>query len=243
PHADVWSMRRFIDSARIGLRRLLYAEVPIRVPHLGKVFACLSVLGVAGLSYVFGAAAMFFQLPSSDFLHEAFTGSKAWHERGRPALTPFTPPEIDLPEGVTVDQPGRTCDGFTLVTTTRGPRATLFDMRGQVIHQWELPFSRAWPRPPHVSDPVGDERIHWFRCHVFPNGDLLAIYQAEHDTPCGYGLVKLSKDSKLLWKYEGRVHHDLDVDEQGTIYSLAEQVKREAPAGLEYLPTPYVAES
>ncbi len=236
-------MRRFIDFVRIGLRRFLYAQVPIRIPHVGKVLACLSVLGVAGLSYVLGAAAMFFELPSHDFLYEAFTGGKAWHERGKPALNPFNPPEDEVPEGITLDDPGRTYDGFTLVTTTQGPRATLLDMRGKVVHQWELPFSRAWPRPPHVPDPVGDEQIHWFRCHAFPNGDLLAIYQAEHDTPCGYGLVKLSKDSKLLWKYEGRVHHDLAVDGQGTIYTLTEQVKREAPAGLEYLPSPYVAES
>jgi hypothetical protein len=116
-------------------------------------------------------------------------------------------------------------------------------MRGKVIHQWDLPFSRAWPRPPHVQDPLRDEQIHWFRCHLFPNGDLLAIYQVESDTPCGYGLVKLNKDSKLLWKYAGRVHHDLDVDEKGTIYTLTGELKRKAPAGLHYLPTPYVADA
>jgi hypothetical protein len=116
-------------------------------------------------------------------------------------------------------------------------------MRGKVVHQWELPFRRAWPSPPHVADPVGDEQIHWFRCHLFANGDLLAIYQVETDTPCGYGLVKLNKDSELLWKYEGRVHHDLDVDESGTIYTLTHELKRHAPTGLEYLPTPYVADS
>src|SRR5262249_12310225 len=160
-----------------------------------------------------------------------FTGGQAWHERGQPAeLNPFTPPDLDDREGVTVDKPGQTYDGFTLVTATQGARATLLDMRGQVIHQWELPFRRAWPRPPHVQDPVPDAQIHWFRCHLFPNGDLLAVYQAENDTPCGYGLVKLDKDSKLLWKYEGRVHHDLDVDEQGTIYTLTQQLKRKAPA-------------
>jgi hypothetical protein len=223
--------------------RLLYARVPIRLPHVGKVLACLSVLGVAGLGYLFGAAVMFFHLPSSDFLDQAFTGGVAWHERGRPVVTGFRPPEDDQREGVTVDVPGRTCDGFTLVTTTEGPRATLLDMRGKVVHQWELPFSRAWPSPPHVADPVGDEQIHWFRCHLFPNGDLLAIYQVETDTPCGYGLVKLDKDSRLLWKYAGRVHHDLDVDEQGTIYTLTHCLKRQAPAGLDYLPTPYVADS
>jgi hypothetical protein len=226
---------------RVTLGRLLYARIPIRVP-LGKMLACLSILGVAFLGYLFGAAVMFFQLPSYDFLNEAFSGGKAWHERGQPALNPFTPPE-EVQAGVTVDRPSQTYDGFTLATTTVGARATLLDMGGKVIHQWELPFSQAWPSPPHVQDPLRDEQIHWFRCHLFPNGDLLAIYQAENDTPCGYGLVKLNKDSKLLWKYAGHVHHDLDVDENGTIYTLTHQVKREAPAGLDYLPTPYVADS
>jgi hypothetical protein len=236
-------MRRSIRFFRVGLGGLLFSRIPIRVPHLGKALACLSILGVAVLSYVFGAAVMFFQLPSSDFLYQAFTGTKAWHERGKPVVTPFLPPEGDVGEGVTVDKPSQTYDGFTLVTTTQGARATLLDMQGKVIHQWELPFRRAWPRPPHVQDPLGDEQIHWFRCHLFPNGDLLAIYQVERDTPCGYGLVKLNKDSKLLWKYEGRVHHDLDVDEKGMIYTLTEQLKRQAPAALDYLPTPYVADS
>src|SRR6266581_3652168 len=108
-------MRRLLDFVRIRLQPLLNAQVPIRIPHLGKVLACLSILGVAGLGYVCGAAVMFFQLPSSDFLYQAFTGSKAWHDRGKPELNPFNPPEIEGPEGVTVDQPGQTYDGFTLV--------------------------------------------------------------------------------------------------------------------------------
>jgi hypothetical protein len=236
-------MRRSIHSVRTGLGRLLAFDIPIRTPHLGKIFAGLSILGVAGLSYVFGAAVMFFQLPSYDFLVQAFTGGKAWHERGQPGLNPFQPPETEVREGVIVDKPGQTFDGFTLVTTTLGARAMLLDMRGTVVHQWELPFRQAWPRPPHVQDPLPEEQIHWFRCHGFPNGDLLAIYHADSDTPSGYGLVKLDKDSKLLWKYEGRVHHDLDVDEKGTIYTLTHQLKRKAPAGLDYLPTPYVADS
>ena len=68
-------MRRLIDFVRMRLRPLLHSQVPIRIPHLGKILACLSIVGVAGLGYVFGAAVMFFQLPSSDFLYQAFTGS------------------------------------------------------------------------------------------------------------------------------------------------------------------------
>src|SRR5262245_20748819 len=236
-------MRRSFHSFRAGLGRLLHARFPIRIPALGTILACLSILGLAGLCYVLWAAVMFFRLRPSDFLTEAFAGSKAWFERGKPALNPFTFPEAEVPDGVTVDKPGQTCDGFTLFTTNQGARATLVDMRGKVIHQWELPFRQAWPRAPHVENPLRDEQIHWFRCHLFPNGDLLAIYQSDSDTPSGYGLVKLDKDSKLLGKYDRRVHHDLDVDENGTIYMLTHQLKREAPAGLDYLPTPYVADT
>jgi hypothetical protein len=235
-------MRQCIHGFWAGLVGLLSSPVPVRLPHFGKVLAGLSVLGALALSYFAGAAVMFFELPSYDFLHKAFTGGKAWHERGQPALNPFQPPDLDEREGVTVDKPGQTCDGFTLFTTTLEAQATLIDMRGKVIHQWELPFRQAWPRPPHVQDPLGDEQIHWFRCHLFPGGDLLAIYQSDSDTPSGYGLVKLDKDSGLLWKYDRRVHHDLDVDEDGTIYTLTHQLKSKALAGLEYLPTPYVAD-
>jgi hypothetical protein len=236
-------MRRCIHGLWVGLVGLLAARVPIRVPQFGKLLAGLSLLGVVVLSYFVGAAVMFFQLPTYDFLHKAFTGGKAWHERGQPALNPFLPPDLDEREGVTVDRPTQTWDGFTLVTTTLGARATLLDMRGQVIHQWALPFRQAWPRPPHVENPLGDQQIHWFRCHLFPGGDLLAIYQSDSDTPSGYGLVKLDKDSKLLWKYDRRVHHDLDVDEEGRIYTLTHQLKRQTSAGLEFLPTPYVADT
>jgi hypothetical protein len=232
-----------IRGFRDRLRGLLQRRIPLPTRHLGKVLAGLSIVGLAGLSYVLGAAVMYFKLPSSDFLSEAFAGGRAWHERGKSTPNPFNPPDTDEREGVIEERPSQTFDGFTLVTTTQGAGATLLDMRGKVIHRWDLPFSQAWPRPPHVQDPLGDEQIHWFRCHLFPSGELLAIYQAENDTPCGYGLVKLDRDSKVLWKYEGRVHHDLDVDEKGAIYVLTQEVKRKAPAGLDFLPTPYLADS
>jgi len=126
-------------------------------------------------------------------------------------------------------------DGFTLYTMTDGARATLLDMRGTVVHRWELPFSRALTHAPHVEEPLPDEHIYWFNCYVYPNGDLLAIYQSDCDTPYGYGLVKLDKDSKLLWAYAGHAHHDLDVDVDGKIYTLSQKLVSKAPAGLEYL--------
>jgi hypothetical protein len=205
--------------------------------------ACLSLLGLVGLGYLCGVMVMFFQLPTSDFMTKALTGVKAWQERGRPEAARRTRFGGMGLEKVRVDKADKTYDGFTLFTTTEAARATLIDMEGKTVHQWELPFRKAWPHPPHVSFPVDDQQIHWFRCYLYPNGDLLAIYVTDIDTPYGYGLVKLNKDSKLLWAYPGRVHHDIDVAEDGKLYTLSQKLERELPPGMEFLPSPYIADS
>jgi hypothetical protein len=236
-------MIRFRHVIQAGWRSLLWSRLPLRFPSFGQVMACLSLLGLVGLGYLCGVSVMFFQLPTSDFMNKALTGVKAWNERGR--LEAARPSRLGgmRMERVRVDKPDKTYDGFTLYTTTEGARATLIDMQGETVHQWELPFRKAWPSAPHVLAPVSDESIHWFRCHLYPNGDLLAIYVTDVDTPYGYGLVKLNKDSQLLWAYPGRVHHDIDVAEDGTLYTLSQKLERTLPAGLESLPSPYISDS
>jgi Arylsulfotransferase (ASST) len=52
----------------------------------------------------------------------------------------------------------------------------------------------------------------------------LAIYEALGDTPWGYGLAKMDKDSRLIWKYLAHAHHDLDVGPDGNIYLLTQEI-------------------
>jgi hypothetical protein len=207
------------------------------------VLAFVSILGLMSLVFLFGAAVIYFQLPPADFLDKAFTGAVAWYEQGRAQGALGTPAGSDSRWTATVDERGKAQDGFTLYTTTQGPRAALIDMRGQVVHHWELPFSKAWPHAPHVKKPLPDSQVHWFRCHVFANGDLLAIYHADGDTPYGYGLVKVDKESKLLWAYPCRVHHDVDIGEDGTIYTLTQKLVGESDRGPKFLPPPYLEDS
>src|SRR3990167_5112859 len=90
-----------------------------RVRHL--LARCLLVLGTAVLAYVLGAAAMYFGLPTSHFLGQAFNGGHAWFERKQ--ADPALPPTGKLPlAGVTVDKPGA-LDGFTLYSTGQGTEA------------------------------------------------------------------------------------------------------------------------
>ena len=37
------------------------------------------------------------------------------------------------------------------------------------------------------------------------------VYVAAGDSPWGYGLVRIDKDSQLVWKYLGQTHHDVDI--------------------------------
>ncbi len=203
------------------------AKLPRRIhrcfPSTGRIMAGVSLLAVVFLSYVAGAAAQFLDLAGADYMRKAFSGALALNERE------FHTPDLGGSEdllkcvAVTTDVPPRTCDGFTLVTTTESSRATLLDMRGGIVHRWELPFRRAWPTPPHVRRPVADSRVHWFRCYLYPDGGLLAVYHANGDTPYGYGLARLDRDSHLLWTLSENVHHDVDVGDDGTIVTLTQK--------------------
>jgi hypothetical protein len=235
-------MPRIIRSCWAGMKHLGAVRIPAWLTP-GRALACLSVLGLSALSFIAGAAVMYFEAPPSSFFNAAFAGARAWSRRGLADPRDLAAGRGMAEPGVLRDNPSHTCDGFTLYTTTRGSRARLIDMRGNVVREWSLPFHKAWPRPPHVRDPLPEANIHWFRARLYPNGDLLVVYHAEGDTPYGYGLVKLDRDSRLLWAHAGNAHHDIDVDEDGAIYTLVQRIDRKPPSGLEYLPGPLITDA
>ena len=129
--------------------------------------------------------------------------------------------------GVTVYDDDAAFDGYNFFTSGHFPGALLVDMRGNVLHEWSKPFDEVWP---DYQDPVlyGRDvllqrtynKSSWRRAHLFENGDVLAIYE-------GLGLVKLDRDSKVVWEYLGGCHHDLEVTPDGTIYVLTREAVME----------------
>ena len=107
------------------------------IPSVGRLMAILSVLGLAVCCFILGAACMHFEIPPAHSLRNAFLGGAAWYERfwnqqegdEKDGAFGFIPPTIKL------DRADKTWDGFTLYTTHRATRATLIDMRGQVVHR------------------------------------------------------------------------------------------------------------
>jgi hypothetical protein len=124
--------------------------------------------------------------------------------RSLPYLSGYEP--VPARSGVTVYRHDLAFEGLNLVVSGHTPGATLTDMEGRVLHEWRLDFRAVWPeRTPPVH--------FWRRAHLFPNGDVLGIFD-------GVGVVKVDKDSRLLWAYPGGSHHDLFVADDGRIYAL-----------------------
>jgi hypothetical protein len=203
--------------------------------------SCLSLLGLVSLSFLLGAAVIFFDLPSSSFLRRAFVGGVNWYEQKQTA----PPPELQLPPPTVgqIDKADKTCDGFTLCMYGGDSRAFLLNMRGEVVHEWHVPFSQLWPAPPHLKGRIDDAAVYFNDGHIYPNGDLLAVVEGPinmHNPSNGYGLVKLDKDSRVLWKYAEKCHHDVDVGEDGTIYALVNEMIDQVPPAMTYMriPTP-----
>ena len=136
------------------------------------------------------------------------------------ADTPYLNGVLEAPElsDVTVYDPDADFDGLNLVVSAHRPEASLMDMKGHVLHTWSYDFLKVWPEPlkffewaPHKSS--------WRRVHLYPNGDLLAIFE-------GIGMIKLDVDSNLLWSAKNRCHHDICVGADGRIYTLSRSERR-----------------
>lgn len=137
----------------------------------------------------------------------------------------------------------QTQDGYTLIAIRYSDTAYLINMEGKIVHRWTMPFTKAWPNPKHISSPKRAGFSYVRTAKAYPNGDLLAVYENSLDTPYGYGIAKLDKDSKLLWRYNENAHHDVYVDqENGNIYGLKQVFVKQIIPGLEGLSYPILAD-
>jgi len=109
---------------------------------------------------------------------------------------------------VLVDVPGRVAPGLNFYSTVGDGRAFLVDEAGRVRWRWQL--ERGSGEVPRASN--------FAFARLFPNGDALAF---SSDGP----LVRLDRDSRVLWRSEVRVHHAAWSCPDGTIYALSHEVR------------------
>jgi len=89
----------------------------------------------------------------------------------------------------------RAFNGYNFYNSRKAHGALLMDMNGEKVFAW---LSRGGP---------------WQHAELLPNGDVLALVKDQR-------LLRLDRNSRELWTYRARFHHDLDVDDQGNIWTL-----------------------
>ena len=207
-----------------------------------KVFFGAFIFAVAVLLIVAGSLLTVADIPPGPQVARAYEGGRAiyaklFHHDDVYRSDLWHPARTDV-RGVTINDPGRTSPGTTLYTSGHTAAAYLISMDGEVLHKWERPFSEIWNESAAVRDPQPDSHVYMRKAVLDANGDLLAVYEGAGDTPYGYGIVKLDKDSQVIWSYLQSAHHDFDVAADGNIFVLTQEIVDVPLEQLEHLASP-----
>src|SRR5215510_4103008 len=189
------------------------------------------IVAVALLTFVAGAVLVASKTFPGPQLADAYAGGKALYTKltgyDDPYSTDLWKPERTPRKGVTVYDQARAENGVTLYAAGQEAAAYLIDMRGNVLHEWRRPYSTVWNKTANVKKPQPDEYVYFRKVRMVGDGDLLAIYEGVGDTPYGYGMVKLDRNSNVIWTYFGNTHHDFDIGPDGRIYVLTQEITSE----------------
>jgi Arylsulfotransferase (ASST) len=194
------------------------------------------------IAFLAGALLTAAGVPPGPEIARAYQGGKALHDK----LTAYQDvyasdlwhPARRPDRGVTVYDPARAQGGVTLYSSGHEPAAYLVGMDGEVLHEWRRPFSTVWDESARATRPQPDSHVYFRKAVAYPNGDLLAVYEGVGDTPYGYGLVKLDRNSQVIWRYSGRAHHDIDIGPDGRIYALTHELVDQPLDGFDNLASP-----
>ena len=203
----------------------------------------LFVLAVCFLVFTAGIAVSLTRVWPYPIFHDAYRAAQAelhrYNTSDDPLKTDLWRFTNDPDRGVTVNRPGAQ-PGYTLYTSGDGSYARLIDRQGHLLHEWHLPYSQFWTKQSAVKNPQPDDLVYFRRAEMLPNGDLIALYICGDDTPWGYGMVKLTPDSKIIWRYQAHTHHDFDLDDDGRIATLTHHFTSKPVPGVRFLPKPYL---
>lgn len=199
---------------------------------------------VALITFLLGQAVAYFQLPTSQFVGNAFSAFEAvkagWEDFG---VDDEVQARASVSEAVIHDS-SLMGEGYTLVIET-GERSlftaaiNLVAPDGEVKHSWTVPWEDieavGWPDTAGGGVPMSRQIVYPRSVHMYPNGDLLLIMHARGRTPFGVGMAKLDADSNLVWFNNRWAHHDSSVGDDGNIYTLGHELRLETTPTIEMM--------
>ena len=212
-------------------------------PNGGWVAPAFFVFSIALIAFLIGAWVVLARVPPYKLLTNAHDAAGALYAQATQFGDRY---QTDLwydargeDKGVVAHDPDTALEGYTLYTSSHEPSAFLVDMKGREVHRWFTPPEKIWTEETEAAGTLGPH-IYIRKSYMYPNGDLLAVYEGSGDTPWGLGLVKLDKNSNVIWSYlDERAHHDVEVGADGTIYALTHEMRHEPVEG-QGLETPLI---
>jgi hypothetical protein len=211
---------------------------------IDRLAAILFVAAIAFLAFIGGAMAVLGEAFPHRYLRDAYLAGEALiaqrEETANPYVTDQWRKARDAAKGVTINDTKHTSPGYTLYTSAGDAAAHLVDMDGRVVHEWRRPYSEVWNEQAAVKKPQPDTLILMDKARLLPNGDLLAIYAAAGDTPWGYGMVKMDRESNVIWSYLAHTHHDFDIAPDGRILVLTNEFTSDDIDGLGKVDKPFL---
>jgi len=198
--------------------------------YLHKAYIATLICCAIFLAYVYGILSSIFHISPADevrlnavnaFGHLTYFYESVTDTKNQFTSTMWVEDHTTL-SGAVVHNAAAMQPGLTLVSKNR-TEAVLMDQEGKIVHRWNYQFDAVFDEGDYTVFPQQPDMLHWHRTWLFANGDLLANHDYVNHYPYGYGLVKLDKDSKVLWKYTGTAHHDFDIDDNGDIHTLVQE--------------------
>ncbi|MEQ8327117.1 MAG: arylsulfotransferase family protein [Parvibaculum sp.] len=212
-------------------------------PKGGWIGPAAFVLSIALIAFLAGAWTVLSRVPPYKLLTNAHDAAGALYAQATQYGDRY---QTDLwydarsdDKGVVAHDAATALEGYTLYTSSHEPSAFLVDMKGREVHRWFIPPEKIWTEDVEAAGTLGPH-IYIRKSYMYPNGDLLAVYEGSGDTPWGLGLVKLDRNSNVVWSYlDERAHHDVEVGADGTIYALTHEMRHEPVEG-QGLETPLI---
>jgi len=113
--------------------------------------------------------------------------------------------------GVLYWVPEKAQPGYNLYCTKDTREAFLLDMDGAIVHHWTYPME--------VSETETDQDGGSDHAILLEDGDLIVIRRNKE-------LLRIDRDSKVLWKRAMLAHHDVAVSPDGSLYVIVQEIRR-----------------
>ncbi len=137
--------------------------------------------------------------------------------------------------GVTVNEFRSDENTTILMTLYKGGEfvAQIIDRGGQVIHEWKIPYKeQGMLKAKDTNVPLSKKNVNIHGSYLCENGDLYAIIEFR-------GLLKLNKNSDVLWTINLPTHHAVTRDSDGSIWTLSREKIYNKEEWIPLVRTPY----